>query len=197
MSKAVLQKLQATFGAAILETHSQFGDDTAVVDSSRWLEIATFLRNDPSCAFEMMSDLCGVDRLDVTPRFEVVIHLTSLSKGHRIRLKTRVGDEDGEGAQVGSLVGLWKTANWLEREVFDMFGITFQTHPDLRRILMYPEFVGYPLRKDDPAEKTQPLVAYRTEEEAGVPLDKQAPFGPLEGMSFARNDFTKRAEDAN
>ncbi len=197
MSKAVLQKLQATFGAAILETHSQFGDDTAVVDSSRWLEIATFLRNDPSCAFEMMSDLCGVDRLDVTPRFEVVIHLNSLSKGHRIRLKTRVGDEDGEGAQVGSLVGLWKTANWLEREVFDMFGITFQTHPDLRRILMYPEFVGYPLRKDYPAEKTQPLVAYRTEEEAGVPLDKQAPFGPLEGMSFARNDFTKRAEDAN
>ena len=145
----------------------------------------------------MMSDLCGVDRLDVTPRFEVVIHLNSLSKGHRIRLKTRVGDEDGEGAQVASLVGLWKTANWLEREAFDMFGITFQTHPDLRRILMYPEFVGYPLRKDYPAEKTQPLVAYRTEEEAGVPLDKQAPFGPHEGMSFARNDFTKRAEDAN
>lgn len=197
MSKAVLQKLQATFGAAILETHSQFGDDTAVVEPSRWLEIATFLRDDPACAFEMMSDLCGVDRFDVTPRFEVVIHLNSLSKGHRIRLKTRVGDEDGEGAQVGSLVGLWKTANWLEREAFDMFGITFQTHPDLRRILMYPEFVGYPLRKDYPADKTQPLVAYRTEEEAGVPLDKQAPFGPLEGMSFARNDFTKRAEDAN
>ncbi len=197
MSKAVLQKLQATFGAAILETHSQFGDDTAVVEPSRWLEIATFLRDDPACAFEMMSDLCGVDRFDVTPRFEVVIHLNSLSKGHRIRLKTRVGDEDGEGAQVASLVGLWKTANWLEREVFDMFGITFQTHPDLRRILMYPEFVGYPLRKDYPADKTQPLVAYRTEEEAGVPLDKQAPFGPHEGMSFARNDFTKRAEDAN
>ncbi len=197
MSKAVLQKLQATFGAAVLETHSQFGDDTAVVEPSRWLEIATFLRDDPACAFEMMSDLCGVDRFDVTPRFEVVIHLNSLSKGHRIRLKTRVGDEDGEGAQVASLVGLWKTANWLEREVFDMFGITFQTHPDLRRILMYPEFVGYPLRKDYPAEKTQPLVAYRTEEEAGVPLDKQAPFGPHEGMSFARNDFTKRAEDAN
>jgi NADH-quinone oxidoreductase subunit C len=197
VSKAVLQKLQATFGAAILETHSQFGDDTAVVEPSRWLEIATFLRDDPACAFEMMSDLCGVDRFDVTPRFEVVIHLNSLSKGHRIRLKTRVGDEDGEGAQVASLVGLWKTANWLEREVFDMFGITFQTHPDLRRILMYPEFVGYPLRKDYPADKTQPLVAYRTEEEAGVPLDKQAPFGPHEGMSFARNDFTKRAEDAN
>ncbi len=197
MSKAVLQKLQATFGAAVLETHSQFGDDTAVVEPSRWLEIATFLRDDPACAFEMMSDLCGVDRFDVTPRFEVVIHLNSLSKGHRIRLKTRVGDEDGEGAQVASLVGLWKTANWLEREVFDMFGITFQTHPDLRRILMYPEFVGYPLRKDYPADKTQPLVAYRTEEEAGVPLDKQAPFGPHEGMSFARNDFTKRAEDAN
>jgi len=197
VSKAVLQKLQETFGAAILETHSQFGDDTAVVDSSRWLDVATFLRNDASCAFEMLSDMCGVDRPEKTPRFELVVHLYSLSKGHRIRIKTRVGDEEGDGAEVDSLVGLWKTANWLEREVFDMFGITFRAHPDMRRILMYPEFVGHPLRKDYPAEKAQPLVPYRTEEEAGVPLEKLAPFGPHEGMSFARNDFTKRAEDAN
>jgi NADH-quinone oxidoreductase subunit C len=197
VSKAVLQKLSEKFGAAVLETHSQFGDDTAVVDPARWLEIATFLRDDASCAFEMLSDMCGVDRLDKTPRFEVVVHLNSLSKGHRIRLKTRVGDEEGEGAEVDSLSGLWKTANWLEREAFDMFGITFRAHPDLRRILMYPEFQGHPLRKDYPADKTQPLVPYRTEEEAGVPLEKQAPFGPHEGMSFGRNDFTKRAEDAN
>jgi NADH-quinone oxidoreductase subunit C len=197
VSQAVIQLLRQKFGAAIVETHAQFGDDTAVVESSKWLEIATFLKNDPACAFEMLSDLSAVDYPERTPRLEVVAHLYSLTKGHRVRIKTRVGDEEGEGAEIDTVVGLWGTANWLERECFDMFGVNFRGHPDLRRILMYPEFQGHPLRKDYPAEKAQPLVAYRTDEEAGMSIDKQAPFGPHEGMSFARNDWTKRAEDAN
>lgn len=191
MSSAVLKRLQEVFGAAIVETHSQWGDDTAVVETARWLPIATFLRDDAACAFEMLSDLTAVDYPDREPRFEVVIHLLSLSKGHRIRIKTRVGDAEGDGAIVDTLCGVWLAANWAEREAFDMFGIDFRAHPDLRRILMYPEFVGFPLRKDYPADRAQPLVPYRTAEEAGLTIDKVAPFGPLEGMSFARNDWTK------
>jgi NADH-quinone oxidoreductase subunit C len=197
VSAAVIQLLQQKFGASVLETHAQFGDDTAVVAPSAWLEVMTFLKNDPACSFEMLTDLTAVDYPERLPRFEVVAHLYSLTKGHRVRVKARVGDEEGDGAEVGSLTTLWTTANWLERECFDMFGVNFSGHGDLRRILMYPEFHGHPLRKDYPAEKAQPLVAYRTSEEAGVDVEKQAPFGAQEGMSFARNDWTKRAEDAN
>jgi NADH-quinone oxidoreductase subunit C len=83
----------------------------------------------------------------------------------------------------------------LEREVWDMMGVTFRGHPDLRRILMYPEFVGHPLRKDYPAQKTQPLIPYRTEEEAGLPLEKMAPFRDDEGMPFGRKTWRSDAEE--
>ena len=102
------------------------------------------------------------------------------------KLKARVGDEEMEGAELDSLVSIWPGLNWLEREVFDMSGVRFRGHPDLRRILMYPEFEGHPLQKTYPADRTQPLVPYRTEEEAGVPLHKIEPFGPDEGMPFGR-----------
>jgi NADH-quinone oxidoreductase subunit C len=144
------------------------------------------LRTDASLDFDMFIDLCGVDYPKRLPRLEVVLHLYSVSKGHRIRVKARIGDEECEGAEIDSVVSVWTGANWFERETFDMFGIVFKGHPDLRRLLMYPEFEGHPLRKDYPANKTQPLVAYRTEEEAGLPLDKIAPFGADEGMSFGR-----------
>jgi NADH-quinone oxidoreductase subunit C len=117
---------------------------------------------------------------------EVVLHLYSTTRRHRVRLKTRVGDEDMDGAEVDSLVAIWPGLNWLEREVFDMSGVRFKGHPDLRRILMYPEFEGHPLQKTYPAQRTQPLLPYRTDEEAGLPLEKQAPFGPDEGMPFGR-----------
>ncbi|HEX8790182.1 MAG TPA: NADH-quinone oxidoreductase subunit C, partial [Polyangiaceae bacterium] len=176
MSQAVLEKLKARFGAAILETHSDFGDDTALVEAAEWKAIAKFLREDPALDFDLPVDLCGVDYPKRLPRMEVVLHLYSVSKRHRIRLKTRVGDEDMDGAELDSLVSIWAGLNWLEREVYDMSGVRFRGHPDLRRILMYPEFEGHPLQKTYPADRTQPLVPYRTEEEAGVPLHKQAPF---------------------
>lgn len=189
MSQVALDKLKARFGAAVLETHSLFGDDTAVVEPGVWRAAAEFLRDEPALDFNMFIDLCGVDFPQRVPRFEIVLHVYSFAKRQRVRLKTRVGDEEGDGCEVDSIVSVWSGANWFERETFDMMGIVFQGHPDLRRILMYPEFVGFPLRKDYPAQKTQPLVAYRTEEEAGTRLDKLAPFGGDEGMSFGRKFY--------
>jgi NADH-quinone oxidoreductase subunit C len=201
VSKHVLEKLRERFGTAILETHSDFGDDTAVVEPSLWKGVCQFLRDDPSLAFDLPVDLCGVDypsRATVSGgsqgRMELVMHLYSVSKRHRIRLKTRVGDEDMDGAEIESVTSIWPGMNWLEREVWDMSGVRFRGHPDLRRILMYPEFEGHPLQRTYPADKTQPLVAYRTEEDAGVPLEKMEPFGPEEGMPFGRLGLP-RAED--
>jgi NADH-quinone oxidoreductase subunit C len=186
MSKLVLEKLKEKFGSEILETHDQFGDDTAVVAPRAWKAACEFLRSDPALDFNLFVDLCGVDYPERTPRFEVVLHVYSVSKRHRIRLKARVGDAEGDEAELDSVASVWIGANWFERETFDMMGVVFKGHPDLRRILMYPEFEGHPLRRDYPAQKTQPLVAYRTEEEAGLAVDKVAPFGLDEGMSFGR-----------
>jgi NADH-quinone oxidoreductase subunit C len=192
MSKKVLDALQAKFGDAILETHSQFGDDTAVIAPAKWREVALFLRDDPRMAFNMFTDLCGVDYLTIgaDPRFEVVCHVRSLQHAHRIRIKARVGDEEGNDAEIDSLVPVWKGADWFERETFDLMGIVFRGHPDLRRLLMYPEFVGHPLRKDYPADKIQPLVPFRE----GT-VGKLPPFGPDEGMSFGRQTHDYRRDD--
>jgi NADH-quinone oxidoreductase subunit C len=195
VSQAVLDKLRARFGAAILETHSDYGDDTALVDPAQWRAIAKFLREDPALDFDLPVDLCGVDYPAREPRMEVVMHLYSTGRKHRIRVKTRVGDEDMDGAELDSLVAIWPGFNWLEREVFDMSGVKFKGHPDLRRILMYPEFEGHPLQRTYPAQRTQPLVEYRTPDEAGMPLDKLAPFGPDEGMSFGRRALPTSEEN--
>ncbi|XXT20714.1 NADH-quinone oxidoreductase subunit C [Sorangium sp. So ce429] len=189
MSKKVLELLTAQFPGAVLETHSQFGDDTAVLDPAAWRDAALFLRNDPRTLMNMFVDLTAVDYLwrgDV-PRFEVVCHLRSFERNHRIRIKARVGDEEGNGAEIDSIVPVWKGANWFERECYDLLGIVFRGHPDLRRILMYPEFEGHPLRKDYPANRIQPLIPFRDVPNTG----KLPPFGPDEGMSFGRqsHDF--------
>lgn len=195
MSTLVLDALKAKFGDGILETHSEYGDDTAIVSPALWKEIARFLRDDPAMAFNMATDLCAVDYPDRDPRFEIVLHLYSIPKRHRIRVKARVGDADGDGAEIDTVADVWVGVNWFERETYDLMGITFKGHPDLRRILMYPEFEGHPLRKSYPANKTQPLVPYRTEAEAGLPLDKQAPFRADEGMPFGRNDWVGHGEN--
>lgn len=193
MSQQVVDLLKARFGESIWESHAQFGDDTVVVDPAAWYDIARFLRLDPRTSMSMLVDLSAVDYPDREPRFEVVLHLRSMEKGHRLRVKTRVGESDEESPKVDSLVPIWKGANWLERETFDMFGIVFVGHPDLRRILMYPEFKGAPLRKDYPANKIQPLIEFRTE--TGRVFEKLAPFGPDEGMSFGRQTHTFHRDD--
>jgi NADH-quinone oxidoreductase subunit C len=182
MAKALVALIEKTFPGAVLEKHAQFGDDTVVLDSARWKEVHRYLRDAPQADMAMLVDLTAVDFPEREPRFEVVTHLYSLSRGHRLRVKTRVGDAEGEGAEVDTLTDLWASANWAERECWDMFGVRFRGHPDLRRILMYAEFEGHPLRKDYPADRIQPLVPYRD-----VPnIDKLPPFGTEEGMSFGR-----------
>jgi len=117
-------------------------------------------RDAPALAFDMLMDLTAVDYLKYPgredgPRFEVVYHLYSLAHNHRVRIKTRVDEDD---AVVPSAVGLWPSANWFEREVWDMFGVRFSGHPNLMRLLLYEEFVGHPLRKDYPIDRRQPLI---------------------------------------
>jgi len=157
---AILERLRARFGDWIGSVHDDRGDATAVVDRAAILDILAFCRNDAALGFEMLMDLTAVDygkfpgRED-GPRFEVVYHLYSLTHNHRVRLKVIV-EEDAP--VVPTAVPLWPIANWFEREVWDMFGIRFEGHPDLRRLLMYEEFQGYPLRKDYPINKRQPLI---------------------------------------
>lgn len=189
MSKALIELLKKRFPDAVLASHSQHGDDTVIVAASRWVEVHKFLRDDPACQLNMLVDLCAVDYPDREPRFEVVTHLYSVAKKHRFRVKAQVGDAEGDKVSIDTLSDLWGAANWYERETFDMMGVHFNGHPDLRRILLYPEFEGHPLRKDYPASRTQPLVPYR---EGPDVLDKQAPFASDEGMPFGRQTHTSK-----
>jgi NADH-quinone oxidoreductase subunit C len=160
----LLARGRAAFGERILDSHARCGDATVVVGREDALAIFAALREPPDFAFDVLMDLTAVDYLGQTPRFEVVYHLYSLSQNHRLRVKIRVSEDD---CWVHSLVPLWKSANWLERECWDMFGIRFVGHPDPRRILMYEQFVGHPLRKDYPVEKRQPLTEERDPIETG------------------------------
>jgi len=153
-----LRRLPEAFGGAGRETHALRGDATARVEAERIVEVLRFLRDEPALAFEMLSDLTAVDYLGRAPRFEVVYHLYSITHNHRVRVKAGVPESP---CQIDSVVELWPAANWMEREVWDLYGIRFRNHPDLRRILLYEEFEGHPLRKDYPKERRQPLVGPR------------------------------------
>ena len=149
-----LRKIVDKFGDAVIDAR-RFDQDTVVVSKSVILELARFLRDDPELKYNYLMDLTAVDYDKRRPRFEVVYHFFSLENNTRVRIKAPVGEPDPE---IESLTSLYKIANWLERECWDMFGVKFRNHPDLTRLLMYPEFVGHPLRKDYPVTKRQPLV---------------------------------------
>lgn len=150
-----LEKVKEQFADSIISTHSQLGQNTVVIAKAKIVELARFLKEDPLLQFNLLMDLTAVDYWKRTPRFEVVYHLLSLPTKSRLRVKVPVDEAD---PVVNSLSGIWPGANWYEREVYDMFGIRFEGHPNLQRILMYPEFEGHPLRKDYPINKRQPLV---------------------------------------
>ena len=134
MSRRLLDKLKERFGGAILETHSAFGDDTAIVDPAAWKQICAFLRDDSACDMQMLMDLCGVDYPDRTPRIEVVAHLYSINKRHRLRLKARVGDGcEGSAAEIAAAIALGTNA-----AVVQVIGHTFSLY---RRRKKKPEIV--------------------------------------------------------
>ncbi len=150
-----LQKVKASFESDVLEADSPFQQDTVVIAPAALLPVATFLKEDPELQYNYLMDLTAVDYWKRKPRFEVVYHFLSVANRFRLRLKVPVAEPE---PTVDSLSSLWAGANWYEREVYDMFGIQFTGHPDLRRILLYPEFEGHPLRKDYPIQKRQPLI---------------------------------------
>lgn len=155
--KKILEDLKQRFQDKIKEITVQFGDEVFVIDKDSLLDIVNFLKAGPY-AYTMLLDLTCVDHLGQEPRFEMAYHLYSLSNKHRLRIKAQLSEKD---LSIDSLTPLWKNANWLEREVFDMFGVNFEGHPDLRRIFMYDRFEGYPLRKDYPLRRRQPRIPLR------------------------------------
>ena len=153
MSQLVLDRLAGRFTG---ESHAYRGDETFVVaDKQHITDVLRFLRDEPDLAFDQPTDMTVVDRLGHEPRFEVVYQLRSTRHKHRVRVKARVTDEE---PTIASATPLWRGFDWPEREAFDMYGVKFEGHPDLRRMFMYDQFVGHPLRKDYPKEKRQPLV---------------------------------------
>ncbi len=157
-TSTTLQKLQERYASAIREHAVTHGDETIVIDRDVWREAMQFLRDDAALQYDFLMDLTAVDTLNLgagqPERFEVVAHLYSSPNNIRVRLKAPVPEDD---PRIDSLMPVWEGANWFEREAYDMFGLTFTDHPDLRRILMYDGFEGYPLRKDYPQDKEQPL----------------------------------------
>ena len=161
-------KLRAVFGAKIQDIVESFGEVTIIVGKTVYRDVMQQLRDDPLFRFEELIDLCGVDYAGFGnsqrglngKRFAVVVHLLSLTFNARVRV--RVFAENDGMPEVPSVIGIWPSANWFEREAFDLYGILFEGHPDLRRILTDYGFVGHPFRKDFPI---QGYVEMRYDEE--------------------------------
>ena len=148
------EAVASLLGDKAKQTTVSLGELTVVVGASDYLDVATLLRDSPVCCFEQLIDLCGVDYSEYKddvwggPRYCVVLHLLSVSLNHRIRLKVFAQEDDFP--VLPSVTLLWNAANWFEREAFDLFGIVFEGHNDLRRILTDYGFIGHPFRKDFP-----------------------------------------------
>jgi NADH-quinone oxidoreductase subunit C len=148
-SNPIVAKLRAWDPQAVAEAHTFRGELTIVVPAEYLRRAADFLRTEPGLEFTLLSDLTGVDRFPSEPRFELNYHLLSISQRARLRLKVRL---PGQNPTAETVTTVWPTADWHEREVFDLFGVRFAGHPDLRRILLPEDWEGYPLRKDFPVE---------------------------------------------
>ncbi len=142
----LVNKVKNAFRDAVMETAVYRGEVTHLVDKMALRSICTFLKTDPDLKMNYIVDVLGVDYQTRVPRFDVVYHLYSIIKKHRIRLKIRVA----EGEAAPSVTSVWLGANWPEREVYDMFGIVFEGHPGLKRIYLPEDWEGFPLRKDYP-----------------------------------------------
>jgi NADH-quinone oxidoreductase subunit C len=185
MSQAVVDRLSAELGDRVLATSDAFGEHEVSVAIGDWVEAAQLLKEDGELQMDHFIDLTAIDYPErESARFDLTVTVRSSESNARIRVRTQVK----EGEEPGTLSRMWLGANWAEREVWDMFGIKFKDHPDMRRILLYEEFVGHPLRKDYPIDKAQPLVPYREVTD----IEKLPPFGIEEGQPFARIDWEAR-----
>ena len=157
----VISILEDAFGAAVVAKGATAIDPWAAVEPARLLDICRFLRDDPRLRFDLLNSICGVDYLEPDPKklakagyephLEVVYHMMSFTHRHRFTLKLllpRSQEKATQGPEVPSVVEVWPTADWHERETYDLFGIWFTGHPDLRRILLSEDWEGHPLRKD-------------------------------------------------
>jgi NADH-quinone oxidoreductase subunit C len=146
-NEKILEQIKSQFPDAVLEATEFRGELTMVFQKQRLVEVCRYLKEDETLSFNLLADLFGFDMATPTNRFGVVYNLYSLKTKQRIRLKVFTEEEN---PKVPTVTGVWKTANWHEREAFDMFGIIFEGHPDLRRLYMPEEFEYHPLRKDFP-----------------------------------------------
>jgi NADH-quinone oxidoreductase subunit C len=152
--ETLAQQVGAVFGERVVELKNALGELTLTVRAADYLEVATTLRDHPELKFEQLVDLCGVDYSDFGnggyegQRYAIVSHLLSITKNWRLRLKVFATDDDFPA--VASVTGVWSSANWFEREAFDLYGVIFDGHSDLRRILTDYGFIGHPMRKDFP-----------------------------------------------
>jgi len=147
LREKAVEKLKTKFADVILDITEFRNETTVTVRKEKIVEVCSFLKSDEELSFDYLSDLCGVDKLEEKDRFEIVYHLYSLKNKTRLRLKVKVDESD---LKVPTVTSVWSTANWHERETYDMYGIQFEGHPDLRRIYMPEEFEYFPLRKDFP-----------------------------------------------
>src|SRR3982751_6346959 len=173
MSQALIELVREKFPEAVVSSHSHRGDDVVTVKRENLVEVIAFLRNDPQTDMKLLRQIAGVDLLTyktettgggalasievpvydmqrkpvVEPRFQVAYNLYSLTRHHALRVRVELRSDD---VKVPSITSLYRTADWWERYVYDMFGFEFTGHPNLKRLLMYPELQGWPLRKDYP-----------------------------------------------
>ena len=147
MNAKIVEALKSRFGDQAAQASEFRGELTIVIPKEKIVEVCRFLKDEPSFKFDLLADLFGLDMFTPVNRFAVVYNLYSLSSKHRIRLKVFTEEDD---PKLPTMTGVWSTANWHERETYDMFGIVFEGHPDLRRVYMPDEFEHHPLRKDFP-----------------------------------------------
>lgn len=184
-NKKAYKKLVKALGSKAIEK-SEFRDDFEVTVALKdWVSAAEVLRDNDDIQADHFVDLTAVDFPERDgDRFDLVCMARSSEKNVRLRIRTTVAD----GSEAPTLTKVWAGANWAEREVYDMFGIVFSDHQDMRRILLYEEFEGHPLRKDYPIHRAQPLVEYRDADDTL----KLPPFGIEEGQPFSRIDWEER-----
>ena len=142
----LIDRVKSKFGTSIIDTYVFKDEVTHLVKKESLLDICRFLKEDGELQMNFLVDVLGVDWYPSKPRFEVVYHLYSIPRKHRLRLKVKVEEDE----KVPSVTSIWRSANWAEREVYDMFGVVFEGHPDLKRIYLPHDWEGFPLRKDYP-----------------------------------------------